>query len=208
MKIGTGYFYNQDCMEGMKDFPDKFFDLAIVDPPYGLGEKLTSGGTWASKLTKEDSKWDIIPDASYFAELFRVSKNQIIFGGNYYSLPPTRGFVVWDKKLTDNWTLAMAEFAWTSFDKPSKIYRGLTDNRSRGIERIHVCQKPIKLYRWLLQIYAKPDDKILNTHVGSASSLIACEDLGFEFIGYEIDKDYYDSAMKRIENYLLQEKLF
>jgi site-specific DNA-methyltransferase (adenine-specific) len=103
-----------DCMEGMKQYPDKYFDLAVVDPPYGLGDKITQGGTWASKLTSRDSEWDIIPDASYFAELMRVSKNQIIWGGNYFAgLPPTRGFIIWDKKLTDNWTLAMAEFAWT-----------------------------------------------------------------------------------------------
>ena len=119
-----------------------------------------------SKLTRKDAGWDIIPNASYFAELFRVSKNQIIWGGNYFAgLPPTRGFIIWDKKLTDNWTLAMAEFAWTSFDKPSKIYRGLTDNGSRGVERIHICQKPIKLYEWCLKFYAKEGDLILDTHL-------------------------------------------
>src|SRR3990167_4974819 len=147
--------YNEDCVEALKRFSDNHFDLAIVDPPYGLGDKITQGGTWASKLTRKDAGWDIIPNASYFAELFRVSKNQIIWGGNYFAgLPPTRGFIIWDKKLTDNWTLAMAEFAWTSFDKPSKIYRGLTDNGSRGVERIHICQKPIKLYEWCLKFYA------------------------------------------------------
>lgn len=199
---------NMDCMGAMKGFPDKFFDLAIVDPPYGLGELITTGGTWATKLTANDHKWDIKPNEEYFVELFRVSKNHIIWGGNYFTLPPTRGFIVWDKKLTDNWTLAMAEFAWTNFDKPSKIYRGLTDNSSRGIERIHICQKPIKLYSWLLHNYAKAGDKILDTHGGSMSSVIACLDMGFDVWCYEIDPDYYKAGKKRIQQYLSQNKLF
>jgi site-specific DNA-methyltransferase (adenine-specific) len=190
---------NIDCMVMMERYPDKFFDLAIVDPPYGMAEKITSGGTWASKLSAEDHKWDIIPDASYFAELFRVSKNQIIWGGNYFILPASRCFIIWDKKLTDNWTLAMAEYAWTSFDQPAKIYRGLTDNGSRGIERIHICQKPINLYRWCLKFYGSPGDKILDTHLGSGSSRIAAYKLGFDFWGCELDKDYFEAQEKRFK---------
>lgn len=197
-------------MEAMKGFPDKFFDLAIVDPPYGLGKLITTGGTWAAKLTANDHKWDIKPNEAYFNELFRVSKFQIIWGANYFTLPPVRGFIVWDKKLTDNWTLAMAEFAWTNFDKPSKIYRGSTDNSSRGIERIHICQKPIRLYKWLLHNYAKQGDKILDTHGGSMSSVIACLDMGFDIWCYEIDPDpdYYQAGKKRIQQYQSQNKLF
>lgn len=187
-------------MEYMATLPDKAFELAIVDPPYGLGDKITSGGTWASKLSANDHKWDIIPDKTYFDEIKRVSINQIIWGANYYEhMPPSRGFIIWDKKLTDNWTLAMAEFAWSSFDKPSKIYRGLTDNGSRGIERIHICQKPIALYKWLLHNYAKPGDRILDTHGGSRSLAIACHQMGFDHVSCELDKDYHEASVKRFK---------
>lgn len=192
----------------MARYPDKYFELAIVDPPYGLGDKLTVGGTWASKLTKQDSVWDIKPDASYFRELFRVSENQIIWGGNHFELPDHRGFIIWDKKLTENWTMAMAEYAFTSFDRPSKIYRGQTDNSSRGIERIHICQKPIKLYKWILKHYAKFGDKILDTHLGSGSSRIAAFIMGFDFYGCEIDKDYFDAQERRFKEQTAQGSLF
>lgn len=199
---------NADCMEVMKYIEDKEFTLSCVDPPYGLGDKITSGGTWASKLSEKDHKWDIVPSTSYFTELFRVSHHQIIWGANYFKdLPPNRGFIIWDKKLTDNWTLAMAEYAFCSIDKPSKIYRGLTDNSSRGIERIHICQKPIALYSWLLHNYAKPDMKILDTHLGSGSSAIAAHYFGCEFVGTEIDKDYYDAAVERFKRETRQEVL-
>lgn len=196
-------------MDLMSRYSDKHFELAIVDPPYGLGNKITSGGTWAAKLKASDASWDFVPDANYFNELFRVSKNQIIWGGNYFKLPPCRGFIIWDKKLTDNWTLAMAEYAWASFDKPSKIFRSsLSEGVQKEGERIHICQKPISLYKWLLKNYAKPGDKILDTHLGSGSSRIAAYDMGFDFTACEMDKDYFDAQEKRFSNFISQLKLF
>jgi site-specific DNA-methyltransferase (adenine-specific) len=192
----------------MSRYPDKYFELAIVDPPYGLGDKLTSGGTWAAKLKASDASWDFVPGAEYFNELFRVSKNQIIWGGNYFQLPPCRGFLVWDKKLTDNWTLAMCEFAWASFDKPSKMFRAsLSQGVRKEGDRIHVCQKPISLYRWILSMYAKEGDKILDTHLGSGSSRIAAYDMGFDFTASELDKDYFDAQEKRFKDFVSQLKM-
>ena len=226
MKIGTGYFYNQDCMEGMKEFPDKFFELAIVDPPYGIGmdkpiimpEIKNKFGKLRTNANYKKSNWDNkIPNEDYFIELFRISKNQIICGGNYFTdfLEPTNAWIFWDKKLNENngKTFSDGELLWTSLSFSLTKYTygwvgfDYINNPQREI-KIHPTQKPIALYKWLLTKYAKPGDKILDTHVGSASSIIAFIDLELEFIGYEIDKDYYDSAMKRTENYLLQEKLF
>ena len=184
--------YNMDCMEGMKEYPDKYFDLAIVDPPYGIG--ISSNPVRQSHTKK---LWDNqIPNKKYFDELNRVSKNQIIWGGNYYDLPPTQNYIVWDKKQPHDFSLAMCELAWCSIQKPIKMfsYSVLTE---RG--KIHPTQKPVKLYKWLLQNYAKEGDKILDTHVGSASSLIACYDMGFDYVGFELDEDYYRSACERIE---------
>lgn len=187
---------NIDCIEGMKKFPDKFFDLAICDIPYGLGDKLTQGGTWASKYKKGDADWDILPSKNYFDELFRVSKNQIIWGGNYVDiLPASRGFIIWDKvALID--TMADCEFAWSSFDKNAKIFRHL---RNTSEKRIHITQKPIALYTWLLENYAKQGDKILDTHLGSQSSRIAAYKKGFDFWGFEIDRDYFNQGNERFE---------
>lgn len=191
-------FINGDCMEYMKTMPDKYVDLCICDPPYGLGDKiLTSGGTWAGKYKPGDAKWDVAPGEEYFQELFRVSRNQIIWGGNYFNLPPTRGFVIWDK-ISHLPTMADCEYAWTSFDKNAKICPCHRTN-ILGEERIHICQKPVALYEWLLTNYAKKGDKILDTHVGSGSSLIACYRLGFDFIGFEIDEEYYKKAKERLE---------
>jgi len=192
-------FENRDCMEGMAEYSDKFFDLAIVDPPYGLDEKQKNGGTWATETLRQGINWDILPDPNYFQELFRVSNNQIIWGGNYFVLPPSRCFIIWDKTIHGN-TLSDCELAWTSFNTPARIYQmNMTFINLEG--RIHPTQKGIKLYRWLLENYANPGDKILDTHVGSASSLIACEALGFEYVGFEIDKDYYEAAKKRLETW-------
>ena len=195
-------FYNMDCMVGMRDIPDKYFELAIVDPPYGLGDRLTEGGHKKNPMEKyrksyEQKRWDIVPNETYFTELFRTSKNQIIWGGNYFLLPPTRGIVCWDK-LQMMPTFSRWEYAWTSFDCPAKTF----EKRSQESEekRFHPTQKPVKLYEWLLSNYAKPNDKILDTHVGSASSLIACENLGFQYVGFELDKDYYAAAMKRLKD--------
>jgi len=184
-------------MEGMKQFPDKFFELAIVDPPYGIGDKFKGGANGKMNFNEIVNKaWDSAPSAEYFKELFRVSKNQIIWGGNYFDLPPTRCFITWDKEISENFTLAMAELAWTSFDKLAKIFR--LSVPKDGL-KIHPTQKPVALYKWLLTNYAKQGDKILDTHAGSASSLIACREMGFEYVGYEIDTDYYNAATKRLE---------
>ncbi len=200
-------FYNMDCMEAMKDMPDKYFELAIVDPPYGIGDKkLTSGGTWASKYKTGDAQWDVAPKPEYFQELFRVSQNQIIWGGNYFNLPPTRGFVIWDK-VAHIPTMSDCEYAWTSFDRNAKACKQMRDGNAAE-PKIHICQKPIKLYKWLLTNYASPGDKILDTHVGSASSLIACEEYGFQYLGIELDPDYYQAAKKRLETFKAQGRLF
>lgn len=199
-------FVNGDCMEGMKEYPDKYFDLAIVDPPYGGSEKYFGsdkrghmGGGHMKRFNY--GHWDIAPDKAYFDELFRVSKNQIIWGGNYFELPPTRCFVIW-KKLTisENFTMAMAEYAWASFNENAKVFECMPQGR-KGDKKIHPTQKPIDLYKWLLSKYAKKGDLILDTHVGSGSSLIACEDLGYEYVGYEIDETYYKAAKQRIKGF-------
>jgi site-specific DNA-methyltransferase (adenine-specific) len=187
--------YNKDCMLAMKEMEDNAFELAIVDIPYGLGNKLTQGGTWAKKYGKQDHKWDILPKKKYFDELFRVSKNQIIWGGNYADLPPTRCYLVWDK-IAHLPTMADCELGWTSFDKNTKIFKHV---RNTTEKRIHITQKPIKLYEWILTNYAQEGDKILDTHLGSGSSAIACHKLGYDFVGYEINKEFYLKTKKRIE---------
>jgi len=197
--------YNMDCMEGMKQFPDKYFDLAIVDPPYGLGNKTSQGGCNKNSLVKfkqsmSEKRWDDnVPTDEYFEELFRVSKHQIIWGGNYFGLPKHRTFIVWDK-MTYIPTMSQVEMAWTSFNSPARLIQINSNNP----DRLHPTQKPVALYKWLLMNYAKQGDKILDTHVGSASSLIACYDMGFEYIGFELDKDYYDMACKRLEEHKAQ----
>ena len=197
-------FYNEDCMEGMKRYPDKFFDLAIVDPPYGIG--INSSGR-VGHYGGKGKKWDEQPpNEQYFTELLRVSKNQIIWGGNYFDLPPTRCFLIWDKKQPPGVSFASCEFAWTSFDASAKTFYMSPINIDEG--RTHPTQKPIALYSWLLQNYAKQGDKILDTHVGSASSLIACHRLGFDYVGFEIDPDYYRMASERLEKAKSQQTIF
>ena len=196
---------NEDNMELMSRYPDNHFELAIVDPPYGIGDKFKGGKTGKMNFNEVVKKgWDEVPNDEYFKELFRVSENQIIWGGNYFYLPPTRCFIVWDKKISDNFSLAMAELAWTSFDKLVKIYRLPTPKNSK----IHPTQKPVKLYKWLLDKYAKEGDKILDTHLGSGSIAIACHDYNFELTACELDNDYYNSAIKRINNHISQQRLF
>lgn len=191
------------CMEFMKSKPDKCYDLAIVDIPYGLGDKLTNGGTWASKYKKGDADWDKLPPPEYFEQLFRVSKNQIIWGGNYVSLPANRCYLIWDKVALMP-TMADSEYAWTSFDRNAKTFRHV---RNTSEKRIHITQKPVQLYRWLLQNYVQQDDKILDTHGGSMSIAIACNMEGFSLDICEIDKDYFDSGLKRFDEYKRQLKL-
>ena len=195
----------EDNMLLMARYPDNYFDLAIVDPPYGIGDKFKGGKSGKMQFNEVvDKGWDCVPSQEYFDELFRVSKNQIIWGGNYFNLPPTRCFIVWDKCISDEFTLAMAELAWTSFDKLAKIYKLIVPKNGK----IHPTQKPIDLYKWLLDKYAKENDKILDTHLGSGSIAIACHDYGFELTSCELDKEYYDKAIQRIKNHTNQQKLF
>jgi site-specific DNA-methyltransferase (adenine-specific) len=226
---------NEDNMALMARYPDKYFDLAIVDPPYGIG--MDGGNVGYKGFNNFEKKgWDnTIPKDEYFLELFRVSKNQIVFGGNYFNLPPTRCFLVWDKgEGFYNRTYAECELAWTSFDKNTcKIKRDpLANGDYKG--KIHPTQKPIQVYKWILDKYAKCPDcsgcgevasntidcdvqtckqckgnipKILDTHLGSGSIAIACHDYGFDLTACELDKEYFNNAIKRINNHVAQLKL-
>jgi len=187
---------NIDCMEYMATLPDKAFDLAVVDPPYGIGAKLVNGGTWAKNRKKEYSGWDKVPPQEYFDSLFRVSKHQIIFGGNYFNLPPCRCFIIWDKPQMRIPTMADCEYAWTSFDSVAKIASILQDH---GAKRIHLAQKPIALYSWILNKFAKPGQRILDTHLGSGSSAISAHYFGCDFVGCEIDVDYFNATKERFD---------
>jgi site-specific DNA-methyltransferase (adenine-specific) len=194
---------NEDNMELMARYPDNYFDLAIVDPPYGIDRNGMSMGN--SVFKKDDKKWDSeIPTKEYFDELFRVSKNQIIWGGNYFPLPQSQYFAIWDKGDTMySRTFAECEYAWVKFGG-TRIYKKSPNQP----ERIHPTQKPISLYKWLLDKYAKPGDKILDTHLGSGSIAIACHDYKFDLTACELDKEYFDKAMERIKNHTNQTKLF
>jgi len=196
-------YYNEDCMVGMARYPDKYFDLAIVDPPYGIS--ITQSGR-LGKYNANDSKWDeVAPTEKYFNELFRVSKNQIIWGGNYFALPPTRGFIIWDKKQPDDVSFASCEFAWSSFDKSARTFY-MSPMKSQDA-RIHPTQKPVSLYKWILSRYCENGFRILDTHVGSASSLIACYDMGFDAVGFELDVDYYKASKQRLDDFMRQERI-
>jgi site-specific DNA-methyltransferase (adenine-specific) len=191
----------EDNMELMARYPDNYFDLAIVDPPYGIG---ISSNPVRQKHKKKN--WDNeTPTKKYFEELFRVSKNQIIWGGNYFDLPITQGFFIWDKKQPHDFSLAMCEYAWSSIQKPAKMW-SLSIHKEQN--KIHPTQKPIELYKWLLENNAKQGDKILDTHLGSGSIAIACHDYGFELTACELDLEYYEKAVERINNHVAQLKLF
>jgi site-specific DNA-methyltransferase (adenine-specific) len=200
--------FNEDCIEVMKRYPDKWFDLAVVDPPYGISvEKQSKFGN-----KKDNKKWDNeTPSKEYFNELFRVSKNQIIWGGNYFLdyLSNTRCFLIWNKENGTN-DMADAEIAWTSFTTSIRMYNG---HIFKGIgctnyKSIHPTQKPVKLYDWIFHNYAKPDFKILDTHLGSGSSRIAAHKAGLDFVGCELDKEYFDAADKRYKDFIAQLTLF
>ena len=196
---GSITLYQANCMDILAETPDKYYDLCVVDPPYGLGNKLVAGGTWSVKYQDKGAEWDVAPGADYFSELFRVSKNWIIWGGNYFShhIPPARHFIPWVKpNMSGMHTMSDVELALTSFDMNSKAIH-LTSQTESGSERIHVCQKPIALYRRLLNDYAKPGQRILDTHLGSGSSAIAAHYFGCDFVGIELDPDYYISACER-----------
>jgi site-specific DNA-methyltransferase (adenine-specific) len=194
---------NEDNMELMARYPDNYFDLAIVDPPYGIGIE-TSGTHFKKNKAKG---WDNeTPTKEYFIELQRVSKNQIIWGGNYFfnELGNTKTFLIWDKKIAEDMSFAMCELAWTSFKNGAKIFK----KTATQINRIHPTQKPSDLYKWILDKYAKKGDKILDTHLGSGSIAIACHDYGFDLTACELDKEYFDKAMQRINNHINQQNLF
>ena len=199
-------FHNIDCIEFMKTKSDKCYDLAIVDPDYGLDEKISSGGTWAAKYKKGAGYLGGKPTAEYFNTLFRVSKNWIIWGGNYFTenIPSARCYIVWRKlQMLGMHTMADCELALTSFDKNAKIF---DSNSAR--DRIHICQKPIILYRWCLQNFAENGFKILDTHGGSHTHAIACDMEGFDLDICEIDKEYFDDGVKAFKEYKRQLTLF
>jgi site-specific DNA-methyltransferase (adenine-specific) len=200
--------YNTDCLEYMKTLPDKAFELAIVDPPYGIGAaKMTMGSGRHSFVKGKD--WDNgIPKADYFEQLFRVSINQIIWGGNYFTehLPPSKNWIVWDKQ-NPNLSFAEGELAWVREGKLLRIFQHYSAQVEEG-GKIHPTQKPVALYEWLLKHYAKPGDKILDTHLGSGSSRIAAYNLGFDFVGCEIDPDYFAAEEKRFAAHIAQTSLF
>lgn len=232
--------FNMDCLEAMRSMPDKAFDLAVVDPPYGGGFTEEGGCKgWFTKYNRKidhlhsscrenekeriynriggkDSRferykkdsvidWDVAPPEEYFDQLFRVSKNCIIWGGNYFQLPPTRCFLIWRKlTISESFSMAMVEYAWTSFNDNAKLF----EYQPQDPSRFHPTQKPVALYKWILNRYAKPGDKILDTHLGSGSSRIAAYDLGFDFVGYEIDKEYFDKQEERFAKHTAQLDLF
>jgi site-specific DNA-methyltransferase (adenine-specific) len=193
-----------DCIEGMKQYPDKWFDLAVVDPPYGIN--INSSGTHF-KEKYEIKDWDkATPIDEYFKELKRVSKNQIIWGGNYFldRLGNCKCFIIWDKKIAEDMSFAMCEMAWTSFKNGAKIY----NKTATQLNRIHPTQKPVALYDWIFHNYAKPDFKILDTHLGSQSSRIAAHKHGLDFTGFELDAEYFEKGNKRFDDFISQTTIF
>jgi site-specific DNA-methyltransferase (adenine-specific) len=203
---------NEDNMELMARYPDKYFDLAIVDPPYGIERFRKPSGTTrfnSDKRFQENGlEWDKKPTEEYFNELFRVSKNQIVWGANNFVMPPSEYFLIWNKKQTVE-NFATAEYAWVSMGlkTPAKIFDyGI--HKHNHTEKIHPTQKPVALYKWILDKYAKQGDKILDTHLGSGSIAIACHDYGFDLTACELDKEYFDKAMERLNNHMAQQKLF
>jgi site-specific DNA-methyltransferase (adenine-specific) len=227
--------YNMDCMEFLKHCQPKEYDLAIVDPPYGDGggeqwdgkprgrfggrfEKYKidktdnpaarTRGTWAEKYETKIKHWDIAPEPEYFEKLCEVSGNQIIWGGNYFSLPPSRNFVIWQKlTISESFSMAMAEYAWTNIEGNAKIF-AYAPQGTKAEPRFHPTQKPVALYKWLLGRYAQEGGKILDTHLGSGSIAIACWDLCFDLVACELDEDYYRQACERLTNHTAQGRLF
>lgn len=197
--------YLQDCVEGMKRYADNYFDLAIVDPPYGIGNALVDGGgTRKAKFdnNRDSVKWDIVPNKEYFDELFRVSKNQIIWGSNYFDLPPTRSNLIWDKM--QEFTGSDFELAWSSFEKASKAFRmSRVEAYSQG--KIHPTQKPIKLYNFCFKYAGITEGMtVLDTHLGSGSSRISADKFKVNFVGFEADKKHYENQEKRFKEYKSQ----
>ena len=197
--------YLMDCIEGMKQFPDKIFDLAVVDPPYGIGAGKGVGVTRGKENQYTVKDWDSsIPEQTYWDELWRVSKNQIVWGGNYMTdyLKPSRGWIYWRKMMGGNY--ADGELAWTSFDRNLKEFTKRSDQGNR----FHPTQKPIKLYEWIFANYAEDGNLILDTHLGSQSSRIAANKAGLDFVGFEIDREYFENGNNRFKNFVSQGVLF
>ena len=214
----TSEVHNIDCLELMRTLPDKCFQLAIADPPYGGAgnEQIDHGsggrfqkykrtscertcGTWAAKYGKVIKDWDVAPRQEFFDELERVSVNRIIWGANYFTMPPTRCFVIWKKMtISESFTMAMAEYAWTSFNSNAKVVE-LPPQGKQGDNRFHPTQKPVELYAWLLKHYAKPGDRIFDPMMGSQSSRIAAYKLGFDYVGCELDKEYFAKGCERFD---------
>ena len=215
---------NEDNMELMARYPDKYFDLAIVDPPYGINVSKTihHQPNTINKITNyTQKKWDnTIPNKIYWDELFRVSKNQFVWGGNYFTeyLQPTKDWIIWDKEQPADMHFSQAELCWCSFGRGLRIFKRsiakdqnrVSNNKIKALEycRIHPTQKPIALYKWILDKYAKQGDKILDTHLGSGSSRIAAYDLGFDFTGFELDSEYIEKSTIRFNNHINQLTLF
>jgi site-specific DNA-methyltransferase (adenine-specific) len=220
--VPSSEVYLEDCVTALKRYADNHFDLAIVDPPYGINWTKTINYSEKQKIhqnkkgykTHSVKEWDnAIPTAEYWSELFRVSKNQIVWGANYMTefLPPSRCWIVWDKK-GENFTAINNELAWTSFESRVKIF-----SRVNGMDKgfmnkdgggIHPTEKPVALYAWVLHHYAQPNDLILDTHLGSGSSRIAAYKGGFNFVGFEIDSEYYEKQEKRFNDFKSQLRLF
>lgn len=199
-------FYNTDCIEFMKTKPDNYYDLAIVDPPYGLGESVVNSGGRFKRYHNDNGNWDMeVPTDEYFTELFRVAKNQIVWGGNYFNLPPNKCFLIWDKLQPDGISFAMCEYAWASFNKVAQIYKKRTQGQE---QRFHPTQKPVDLYRWTLKKYGEKGMKILDTHGGSMTHARACYQEGFDLDICEIDKEYFDMGKLKFEEFKKQLKLF
>jgi site-specific DNA-methyltransferase (adenine-specific) len=203
--------YNEDCMIGMAKYPDKYFDLAVVDPPYGLDlANMNMGAGKSKKSSKIENRqwkpkdWDKnTPDLIYFDELKRVSKNQIIWGGNYFELGSCKNYIIWDKEIPEGLSFADCEMAWTSFDKAPKIFRysAYLDKANK----FHPTQKPIKLYDWIYLKYLNNGGKVIDTHLGSGSNRIAADKAGnIDFVGFELDKDYFEAQEKRWAEYKKQ----
>jgi site-specific DNA-methyltransferase (adenine-specific) len=209
-EIKNSQLFNMDNIEGMKTYYPRFFDLAIVDPPYGLGNRLSDGGgklkdTPMAELYR-DKSWDVLPTKEYWEQLFRISKNQIIFGANYFLdyLPSTRGFICWDKKQALT-TLSECELIWTSFDKPAKIWR----KSSMDMNRFHPTQKPVEIYDFVI-LYSKIEKlkRVIDTHAGSGTSRIACHKNNLIFTGFEIDREYCEKSVKLFTESTIQTNLF
>ena len=194
-----------DCMELMKQYPDKYFDLCITDPPYGdfNGTIERTGGSWSKKYQRDNSikKWDFAPSENYFKELFRISKNQIIWGGNYFDLPPSKHFLIWEKQtISESFSMAMVEYAWSSINDNAKLFKW-RPQRENGI---HPTQKPVQLYAWILKKYAKQGDKIFDSHFGSGSIALAVhkanqlDKMNLHLTACEIDEEYVNKAIERI----------